>query len=437
MAISLRSLVPLAGKTILTICLIFPALDAREFQYSTVFSVPDLSFYPGVLTGLDILQQTDFKLLQGKRIAILCNQTAVNRNGEHILDFINSQWDITVKTIFTPEYGLFGRQDEDVRLSGKEDLDPVTGARIINLFGRYVMPPKWSLTDIDLILVDISDPGVRFFTYATTITKVMESASKSDIPVVILDRPNPIRGDIMDGPVVRTEYQSFIGYHLVPIRHGLTIGEYILMVNEMGWIKDLARVDLTVIPVVNWQRNQWFDETGLKWIPPAPGFNSIETNLLYTGTALVEGANLSVGKGTDNPYHRVGAPWIAGLHLHQALERQNLPGVKFKAVSFTPHKISTSNEIPIYQGQKCNGIDITITDRDQFDPLLTAATIIIIIEQLYSRQFSWNGDYVDKLFGYELLRTFVAQKKQPEYLPARWAHDIIRFSEFRSGFLLY
>ncbi len=425
-------------KTVILVIVILATFRyGQEYRHSEIYSVPDLSFYPGVLTGLDILQQMDFEPLQGKRIAILCNQTAVNRKGEHLLDFINSQWDITVKTIFTPEHGLFGRQTDDVRLSGKDDIDPVTGARIINLFGRYVIPPKWSLTDVDLILVDMIDPGVRYFTFVTTITKMMETASRLEIPVIVLDRPNPIRGDMINGPVVRTGFQSFVGYHLVPVRHGLTVGEYILMVNEMGWVKDLARVDLTIIPMVNWERDMWFDQTGLPWIPPAPDFDTAATNLIYVGTALTEGTNLSVGKGTDKPYHRIGAPWIAGMHLQQVLENQKLPGVKFIAISFTPHQARSSTEIPAYLDQVCNGVEIEITDRESFDPLLTAISIIILTEQLYPRQFSWNGDYIDKLFGYDLLRTFVAQKKQPEYLPGRWTHDVIRFNEFRERFLLY
>ncbi len=409
----------------------------QEFQYSKIYPVPDLSFYPGVLTGLDILQQMDFEPLQGKRIAVLCNQSAINRKGEHLLDFINSQWDITVKTIFTPEYGLFGRQNDDVRLSGKDDLDPVTGAKIINLFGRYVIPPKWSLTDVDLILIDITDPGIRYFTYMTTITKMMETASLLEIPVIVLDRPNPVRGDIMDGPVVRASFQSFVGYHLVPIRHGLTVGEYSLMINEMGWVKDLARVDLTVIPMVNWERKMWYDETGLPAVVLAPHLKSLDAIIMYIGTALVDGTNLSVGKGTDKPYFRIGAPWIAGLYLYNTIQQLELPGVKFSAVSFTPQKIQRIAEIPAYAGQTCNGLEFTITDRDLFDPLLTAASIIVVIEQLHPHQFNWNGDYIDKLIGYDLLRTFVAQKKKPEYLPARWAHDIIRFAEFRQRFLLY
>ncbi len=411
--------------------------SAQEFQYSKIYPVPDLSFYPGVLTGLDILQQMDFKPLQGKRIAILCNQTAVNRDGDHLLDFINSQWDITVKTVFTPEHGLFGRQNEEVRLSGKEDIEPVTGARIINLFGRFVIPPKWSLSDVDVVVVDLVDPGIRYSTYVTTITKMMEIASQVGIPVYVLDRPNPLRGDMMDGPIGRPEYQSFINYHLVPIRHGLTIGEYLLMVNEMGWIKDLARVDLTIVPMVNWSRDMWYDQTGLTWVPLAPDVPDPETDLVSTGMILIEGTNLSVGKGTDRPYFRFGAPYIAATHLLEVVNRQKLPGVEFRAVEFIPHSIPRKIELPLYQGQVCQGLELTITDRERFDPLATATTLIVLTEQLYPRQFGWNGDYIDKLIGYDLLRVFVAQKKSPEYLPARWAHDVLRFSEFRQRFLLY
>ncbi len=412
-------------------------VSGQEYKYSKIYPVPDLSFYPGVLTGLDILQQMDFEPLQDKRIAILCNQTAVNREGAHLLDFINSQWDITVKTIFTPEYGLFGRQDEDVRLSGKEDTDPVTGARIINLFGRYIIPPKWSMTDVDAIVVDLADPGFRYSTYVTTVTKMMETASVLEIPVYVLDRPNPIRGDMIDGPVGRPEYQSFINYHLVPVRHGLTIGEYLLLVNEMGWVKDLARVDLTIIPMVNWKRGMWYDDTGLPWVPVAPDIPDLETDLMAVGMTLLEGTNLSIGKGTDKPYFRFGAPYVAGKHLLNVVERQKLPGVEFTAVSFTPHSIVGKIDQPLYAAENCQGLELRITDRNSFDPLQTATTLIVLSEQLYPRQFSWNGDYVDKLIGYDLLRVFVAQKKNPEYLPARWAHDVLRFNEFRKRFLLY
>lgn len=422
------------------ICLVLllgGVLPAQEYQYSKIYPVPDLSFYPGALTGLDILQQMDFAPLQGKRIAILCNQTAVNRDGQHLLDFINAQWDITVKTIFTPEFGLFGRQDEAVRLSGKDDIDPVTGARIINLFSRYVIPPKWSITDVDVIVVDLMDPGIRYFTFITTITKMFETAAKLEIPVIVLDRPNPLRGDVVDGPIVRTGYQSFVGYHLVPIRHGLTIGEYLLMVNEMGWAKDLARVDLTVIPMVNWQRDQWHNETGLPWVPPAPAIDSLEINLAYLATALLEGTNLSIGRGADKPFQLVGAPYIAGRHFFDVINRRNLAGTKFRAVSFTPHADQVRPEPPVYAGQTCHGLELIITDRDLFDPLLTATTIITIAHQLYPRQFNWNGDYIDKLVGYDLVRTFVAQDKDPAYLPARWTSDVLKFNRFRERFLLY
>ncbi len=415
-----------------------PRISAREYHFSQIEKIPNLSFLSYVFTGLDVLEQMDFAPLQGKTIAILCNQTSVDRNGRHVLDLIAKQPGIKVKTVFAPEFGLFGDADPNLKLSGKKSIEPLTGAYIVDLFGRYILPPDWSLSGVDLILIDIQDTGVRYSTFITTITKIIESASEWDIPLLVLDRPNPLRGDIVDGPIVRPAYQSFEGYHLVPIRHGLTIGEYVLMVNEMGWAKDLARVDLTIIPMANWRRRQWYDETKLPWVPPAPDIASDEILLAYTGMALLNGTNLNVGHGTDKPYLRVGAPWLVGQVLFEAISQYRLPGVAFKIIRYKPHLRANMKTVPLYYNEWCGGLELEITDRNKFNPLATATTIILLTRQLYPREFQWRGDgYVDKLFGHDLLRTFAAQGKPPDYLPPLWFHDVLRFNDFRQRFLLY
>ena len=178
-----------------------------------------------------------------------------------------------------PQYGLFASEDPKLKMMGDKSVDPIFGARIVDLFDRVMYPPEWSIRDADLILIDIQDTGVRYTTYMTTVSKVMEKASEYDTPILLLDRPNPLRGDVMDGPVVRTAYQSLEGYHLVPIRHGLTIGEYAIIVNEMGWLKDLARVNLKIIPMSNWQRTMWMDDTGIPFISILPDVNNIEESI--------------------------------------------------------------------------------------------------------------------------------------------------------------
>lgn len=414
------------------------SLNAQEYEYSRVLNIPDLSFTDRVYSGLDILAQMDYRPLKGRSIAVLCNRASVDRNGRHILEILKDREDIEVKYIFLPEHGLFGSDDDRLRMVGDNSFDPVTGARIVDLWGRYIKPPRWVLDDVDLVLIDLQGTGVRYTTYITTISKIMESCSDFNTPILLLDRPNPIRGDRLDGPVVRTAYQSFESYHLVPIRHGLTIGEFALMVNEMGWVKDLARVQLVIIPLRNWKRDMWFDETGLPWIPPQPTLDSLETVLGFLGATLVRGTNLNIGFGTDKPYFRFGAPWLSGQHLRDKLIVQNLPGIKIASVRYKPDDGTGKKIIPRHGGTFCSGVDITITDREKFDPLRTATTLIILTSRLYPREFQWTGDgYIDKLFGTSLLRTFTAQEKPPEYLPPQWNHDVFRFNQFRERFLLY
>ena len=201
------------------------------YKYSNIVSVPDLSFFKQVYSGLDILQQMDFSPLKNKSIAILTNQTAINKNGEHILDIIKNVKDVKVSFIFSFEHGLWEIEDNRSKLIGRDNIDPIHNAPIIDLFNTYIYPPHWVMEKIDLILVDFQDTGSRYSTYISTLSKVFESSSDHKIPVMILDRPNPIRGDIIDGPIPRVEFQSFESYHLFPIRHGLTIGEMALIIN--------------------------------------------------------------------------------------------------------------------------------------------------------------------------------------------------------------
>ena len=215
--------------------------------------IPDLSFHSSTFYGLDVLEQMDFKPLYEKSIGIFTNKTAVNQKGSHILDLLKKHSKIDVNVIFTPQFGLFADQDKRFKMNNGEKYDPDHNARLVEVFGRNMKPPAWSVRDLDLIIIDIQDTGVRFSTYVTTMTKILEVASEWSLPVIVLDRPNPLRGDRVDGPVVRSKFQSLEGYHIIPIRHGLTIGELAIMANEMGWIKDLKRANLTIIPMANWK----------------------------------------------------------------------------------------------------------------------------------------------------------------------------------------
>ncbi|MBC8215908.1 MAG: DUF1343 domain-containing protein [Candidatus Marinimicrobia bacterium] len=409
----------------------------QNFKYSKIMGIPDLSFVPQIFTGLDVLEQMDCRSLKDRTIGVVCNQTSVNHRGNHLLDILDKH-NINVRYVFLPEHGLTLPDDGKVILSGEEGREPVTGAKLIDTFGRYVKPPSWAMNEIDLVLVDIQDTGVRYSTYITTVTKVMEAAGEWGIPVMVLDRPNPLGGLTMSGPIPRLEYQSFEAYHLVPIRHGLTIGEYAVMVNETGWIKDLVRADLTVIPLANWSRAMWMDDENENWNHPAPDLNDVETILTYTGSTLMKGTNISIGQGTHKRYKIAGAPWISGTYLAEHLTQLELPGVRFTSIRFIPKIHADLDVVPRYVGEECSGVEIRITDKYKFEPIRTAAAIIFTIHHLYPREFQWEKyDYIDKLFGSSLLRTMVAQGRGADELSPLWGYDILRFSEFRNKFLLY
>ncbi|MFQ6605723.1 MAG: exo-beta-N-acetylmuramidase NamZ domain-containing protein [Fidelibacterota bacterium] len=423
--------------------LLLGLLTAQEgidsgYKYSHILDVPNLIFMKKVFCGLDMLEQMDFSPLRGKRIAVSCGPGSLDNQGRHILDVLQTQPDITVKYIYVPENGLFAEDNDRLKLVGKDLYDPVTGARIIDIFGRNIMPPEWTFQDIDAIVIDLVDSGIRYTTYMTSATKIFEASASYNIPIYVLDRPNPLGGLKVDGPVVRPAFQSFEGYHLVPIRHGFTPGEYLLMVNEMGWARNSARVDLIIIPNVNWKRGMWQDDTGIPFVSPYPDISSLEALLAFTGMGLLRGTNLNVGHGTDKPYLRFGAPWISSLHILEKLDELSLEGVEFRRIRFTPRMRQGEKIIPQYLNTECSGLELRITDRLAFDPIATATAIIIVAHQLYPREFQWaEGDYIDKLFGYDLLRQFTVKGKPADYLPPLWFHDVLKFAHFRKQFLLY
>ncbi|MEE9166936.1 MAG: DUF1343 domain-containing protein [Candidatus Neomarinimicrobiota bacterium] len=411
---------------------------SQDFENSSVTSVPELEFYPGVFTGLDVLQEMQFKPLSGLNLAILTNQTSVNREGIHLLDLLASRGEeIQVEVIFTPQHGFLANATQEVTVA-EAGYESFHGAPVRRLWGGEMRPKINDLAKVDLILVDFQDPGTRFFSFMTTATKVMEIAAFLDIAVMVLDRPNPMNGIVIDGPIVRSQYQSYLGYHLVPIRHGLTVGEYSIMINESGWIRQGDRVALNVVPMVNWKREMWMDETGIPWVHVATNIPDLTTLLAYMGMGLIEGTNLSCGVGTDSPYLLVGAPWIREKIIVESLRRKGLEGVEFSPAVFNPDSLSTIVSRPRYRGEKCGGVRILITDREKFSPILTAATILSVVSAHYPRRFRWEDEaYVDKLYGHDYLRIFLAQERDPFKLPATWSHDVMKFSQFRKKFLLY
>ena len=342
--------------------------------------VPEPRLMPGepalpqerVLTGLDVLADQKFALLSGHSIGLVTNQTGIDLRGRRAIDLIAAAPNARLTAIFSPEHGLMGTADSEVPNS----RDLLTSRPVWSLYGSTRRPTSAMLKDITLLVFDIQDVGVRYYTYLTTLIYVMEEAAKQKIPVLVLDRPNPINGRVVEGPLMDPDLQSFTAPHPIPVRTGMTIGEFA----KLAAAERKIPVSLTVVPMVGWDRDRWFDETGLPWVNPSPNIRSVTQALLYSGVGLLEATNLSVGRGTDMPFEVIGAPWIEPRGLADALNRQGLRGVRFDPIWFTP-------TADVYTNTSCGGVRIVVTDREAIRPVTIAFALARTLRERHRDQF--------------------------------------------------
>tara|TARA_A100001037_G_scaffold299585_1_gene325450 strand:- start:12548 stop:13822 length:1275 start_codon:yes stop_codon:yes gene_type:complete len=350
-----------------------------------------------IKTGLDILLDKKQHLIIDKNIALVTNQTGVDQNGIANYKKLMELKKTNLKVVFSPEHGLFGETDSKVTYDdGIENLP-----KVYSLYGTTRKPTKEMLDGIDIIIYDIQDIGARFYTYISTLGLVMEAAAALNIPVIVLDRPNPIRGDIIEGPLLDLEYQSFIGKYPIPIRYGGTVAELAERIIKRKWINPIPK--LTVIPMEGWHSSLWYDETTLPWIKPSPNIPDLETALIYPGMCLLEGTNISEGRGTNNPFKWFGAPWIDNKGLSQELNKLKLPGVVFVPKSFTPISIPGVSDRPKYEDQLCYGIEIRIIDRNQFYSIKTGVSVLKKINELYPDSLIIKEKRLNRLWGSDTL----------------------------------
>jgi uncharacterized protein YbbC (DUF1343 family)/CubicO group peptidase (beta-lactamase class C family) len=335
-----------------------PAADGEE-RTGSVLAVPAPPL-GRVRSGLDVMVEQSFSAFQGHTIGLVTNQTGVDIQGRRGIDLFARAPGVRLGAIFTPEHGIGGDANTDV----PHGRDPATGVPIWSLYGPTRRPSNEMLRGITVVVYDIQDVGVRYYTYLTTLVYVMEEAGRRGVPVVVLDRPNPITGQVVEGPIMEPDLRSFTGPHPIPVRTGLTIGEFARLVAAERRLP----VSLTVVPAAGWQRGRWYDETGLPWVNPSPNIRSVTQALLYSGIGLLEGTNVSVGRGTDTPFEVVGAPWADPHALAKALNARQLPGVKFQPVMFMPsedkHALTT-----------CWGVRVIVGDRDVIRPVTVALAL--------------------------------------------------------------
>jgi uncharacterized protein YbbC (DUF1343 family) len=406
----------------LTAALSFGATGGAAFVGEFFSAAPssEAAVNTRVMTGVDVLVAEGFAQLAGLRIGVITNQTGRDVLGRRTIDLLRSAPEVRLAAIFSPEHGLNG--DREGRIGSASDVP--TGLPVHSLYGAARRPTAEALSGIDALVIDLQDVGVRFFTYITTMAYAMEAAAPRGLQVVVLDRPNPIGPAGVRGPVLDPALRSFTGYFTMPVQHGMTIGEVAAMFegeNRIG-------AKLTVIPMRGYRRDLWFDETGLEWVNPSPNLRSLDEAILYPGVALIEGTNVSVGRGTPTPFETVGAPWIDGQALTFALYGRDIRGARFDLAHFTPAQDP-------YAGEPCHGVRITLTDRAALDAPRLGLELAAALRRLYPLRFDIAG-MLGNLGSRESLAALEAGGDAWTIVTS-WGQALRRFEVLRAKHLLY
>jgi len=380
--------------------------------------------------------ESKLDLLRSKRVGVITNQTGVDIKGNHIIDLLYRAPEVELVALFGPEHGIRGDVEGGYHI--KNQKDPKTGVPILSIYGKTKKPTLEMLRDIDVLIFDIQDVGTRFYTYISTMSLCMEAAAENRIDFIVLDRPNPITGTFVEGPVLEREYQSFVGIHPIALRHGMTVGELAQMFNEEGWLANGIRANLTVIPMENWKRDLWYGELGLNWIKPSPNIPSPTTALLYPGMGLLETCNISEGRGTTRPFENIGAPWLDHITLAKILNESKIPGVKIDTTSYIPVDMSGAAMNPVYKEQRCRGLFFTVTDPHQFSSVALGIHLICATKKLHPDKFKWNSPRSPLImFGNEATLKAIDEGKLPHQIIEAWQSKLKVFEQLRKKYLLY
>jgi uncharacterized protein YbbC (DUF1343 family) len=396
---------------------------ARALSFSRMPPVPPVAAAPPppVNAGVDVLRASGFAAVKGLRLGLLTNHTGRTRDGVATIDLLASAPGVTLVALFSPEHGIRGVLDAAIPSSSDEK----TGLPIHSLYGATERPTADMLTGLDAVVIDLQDIGTRFYTYMTSMAYMMEAAAARHIKVIVLDRPNPIGGLSIEGPALDGTAVGFTGYlPAMPIRHSLTIGELAQLFNGERHIG----ADLSVVPLEHWRRDEWFDETGLGWVNPSPNMRTLYAETLYPGIGAFEQTNLSVGRGTDTPFEQVGAPWIDGSKLADALTARKIPGVRFSPVRFTP----TAGP---YVGEACQGVFITVVERDAVRPVRLGVELVASLLKLFPG--SLDVDKAARLFGSADSIARLKGGADPATVAASWAAAEARWRQLRAKYLMY
>lgn len=388
-----------------------------------------------VKIGADMLFESRFELIDGKRMGLVTNHSAILSNGKHLADALHENPKVKLVALFGPEHGVRGDAPDGKTI--RDTVDEKTGVPVYSLYGKINKPTPEMLKGVDVLIFDIQDVGSRFYTYISTMFLCMEAAAENNIHFVVLDRPNPITGTNIEGPIRLDSLKTFVGWVPIPIAHGMTVGELAVLANMSGWLKDRKNPKLTVVKMEHWKRAMWFDETKLQWIKPSPNMATLRTAIVYPGSCLIEGVNVSEGRGTEKPFEYIGAPWIDGKQLSKLLNDQKLPGVKFEPVDFTPQEIPNTTSNPKYKERQCGGVYVNVTDRTKFEAVKTGIALVWGIHKLFPDSLTFRDRGFDRLMGTPIPRRMILEGTSIDAIVKSWEMELDEFRKIRKKGLLY
>lgn len=401
-----------------------------SFCLSILFGVDNQK----VKAGLDIFLLEHLSMLEGKRVGIITNQTGIASSGEHIVDVLSRIEGLSIAALFAPEHGIRGDLPDATEEASYKDKR--TGIQVWSLYGKHLKPTEEMLADVDVLVYDIQDVGARFYTFISTMGLAMGAAAEHRKQFIVLDRPDPINGVTIEGPVIEKRFYSFVGQYPIPVRYGMTPGELARMIKGEGWMEGMDKLDLKVIPMEGWKRAMWFDETGLPWSRPSPNIPSILTAIVYPGLCLVEAINVSEGRGTMRPFEQIGAPWIDSHKLAEAMNFDRLSGIYFKPITFTPVSLPHAAPWNKYRDKEVHGLNLIVTDRDKLRPLQVMVHLFIRLKQLYPKELEILEN-LERLIGISSFRKSIDDLRSPEEILAEWESGIQTFDKTRQKYLLY
>jgi uncharacterized protein YbbC (DUF1343 family) len=380
--------------------------------------------------GVEVLLDEEKKLIEGKKVGLITNPTGIDQQLNSIVDLLHNDSAVDLTALYGPEHGVRGSAQAGEYLEFYTDEE--TGIPVYSLYGQTRKPTPEMLEDVDVLLFDIQDVGTRFYTYIYTMAYAMEAAAENDKEFIVLDRPNPISGTEVEGPVLDTEYASFVGKYPIPLKHGMTVGELAKLFNE----KFEIGADLTVVEMQGWERDMYYEDTPLEFVLPSPNMPTLDTALVYPGAALIEGTNVSEGRGTTKPFEMIGAPFINSTDLAAEMNKLDLGGVRFRAASFTPM-------FSKHRGQLTHGVQIHVTDKEKFKPVEMGLHLVKTIHDMYPDDFEFRAEnssgisFFDLLVGNGWIRDAIHNGQSVNEIQAKWEQGLEDFQETREDYLLY